>query len=113
MFPKLDKVASKAEALISKIDALLPSIPENDWSAIAYRWQRIDVGAFGGARGVLRPVVHPHVIRLDDVLLVKRLEPGPAGTLRVISDNPAYPRLERPLADVAVIGRVVWKGGRV
>jgi hypothetical protein len=54
-----------------------------------------------------------HVIRLDDVLLVKRLEPGPAGTLRVISDNPAYPRLERPLADVAVIGRVVWKGGRV
>jgi predicted AAA+ superfamily ATPase len=67
MFPKLDKVASKAEALISKIDALLPSIPENDWSAIAYRWQRIDVGAFGGARGVLRPVAHPHVIRLDDL----------------------------------------------
>jgi hypothetical protein len=45
----------------------LPSIPENDWSAIAYRWQRIDVGAFGGARGVLRPVAHPHVIRLDDL----------------------------------------------
>ena len=67
MFPKLDKVAGKAEALISKIDALLPSIPENDWSAIAYRWQRIDVGAFGGARGVLRPVAHPHVIRLDDL----------------------------------------------
>jgi hypothetical protein len=54
-----------------------------------------------------------HVVRLDDVLLVKRLEPGPAGTLRVISDNPAYPRIERPLAEVAVIGRVVWKGGRV
>jgi predicted AAA+ superfamily ATPase len=67
MFPKLDKVAGKAEALIEKIDALLPVIPENDWSAIAYRWQRIDVGAFGGARGVLRPVVHPHVIRLEDL----------------------------------------------
>jgi predicted AAA+ superfamily ATPase len=67
MFPKLDKVAAKAEALISKIDALLPVLPENDWSAVAYRWQRIDVGAFGGARGVLRPVVHPHVIRLDDL----------------------------------------------
>lgn len=54
-----------------------------------------------------------HVIRLDDVLLVKRLEPGSAGTLHVISDNPAYPRMERPRAEVAIIGRVVWKGGRV
>ncbi|MEI6641377.1 MAG: S24 family peptidase [Novosphingobium sp.] len=54
-----------------------------------------------------------HVIRLDDVLLVKRLEPGAAGTLRVISDNPAYPRMERRAEDVAVVGRVVWKGGRI
>lgn len=54
-----------------------------------------------------------HVIRLDDVLLVKRLEPGPGGTLRVISDNGAYPRTERPVEDVEVIGRVVWKGGRL
>jgi hypothetical protein len=54
-----------------------------------------------------------HVIRLDDVLLVKRLEPGAAGTIQIISDNPAYPRTQRPRADVAVLGRVVWKGGRV
>ena len=54
-----------------------------------------------------------HVIRVDDVLLVKRLEPGSAGAIQIISDNPAYPRLERPRADVAVLGRVVWKGGRV
>ena len=54
-----------------------------------------------------------HVIRLDDVLLVKRLEPGAAGMLRVISDNPAYPSLERAVRDVGVVGRVVWKGGRL
>lgn len=54
-----------------------------------------------------------HVIRLDDVLLVKRLETGPGGTLRVISDNAAYPRMERPVRDVEVVGRVVWKGGRL
>ncbi len=54
-----------------------------------------------------------HVIRLDDVLLVKRLEPGPVGMLRVISDNPAYARMERPVGDVSVLGRVVWKGGRI
>lgn len=54
-----------------------------------------------------------HVIRLDDVLLVKRLESGPGGTLRIISDNTAYPRMERPVQDVDVLGRVVWKGGRL
>lgn len=54
-----------------------------------------------------------HVIRLDDVLLVKRLEPGPGGTVRIISDNPAYPRLERPLHEMELVGRVVWKGGRL
>ncbi|WP_225204609.1 S24 family peptidase [Novosphingobium huizhouense] len=54
-----------------------------------------------------------HVIRLDDVLLVKRLESGPAGTIRVISDNPAYPRMERAVTEVEIVGRVVWKGGRL
>ena len=54
-----------------------------------------------------------HVIRLDDVLLVKRLEPGPAGQVTIISDNAAYGRSERSLAEVDVIGRVVWKGGRL
>ncbi|RQW45441.1 S24 family peptidase [Novosphingobium sp. LASN5T] len=54
-----------------------------------------------------------HVIRLDDMLLVKRLEPGPAGTMRVISDNPAYPASERAMGEVDVVGRVVWKGGRL
>lgn len=54
-----------------------------------------------------------HVIRLDDMLLVKRIEPGPAGALRVISDNPAYPASERAAGEVDVVGRVVWKGGRL
>ncbi|EGD58982.1 putative phage repressor [Novosphingobium nitrogenifigens DSM 19370] len=54
-----------------------------------------------------------HVVRIDEVLLVKRLETGPAGTIRVMSDNPAYPRIERAYEDVAIIGRVVWKGGRI
>jgi phage repressor protein C with HTH and peptisase S24 domain len=54
-----------------------------------------------------------HVIRMDDVLLVKRLEAGPAGMLHVISDNPVYARSERAVDEVSVIGRVVWKGGRL
>ncbi len=54
-----------------------------------------------------------HVVRIDGVLLVKRLEPAAAGLVRVISDNAAYGRSEYPLADVEILGRVVWKGGRI
>lgn len=64
------------------------------------------------ASGALRDGVH--VIRMDDVLMVKRLAKGPAGRLSVLSDNPAYP--DWPDVDgetVAVIGRVVWAGRRL
>ena len=55
-----------------------------------------------------------HVIRLDDVLMVKRLAKGPCGRLSVLSDNPNYP--DWPDVDgatVTVIGRVVWAGRRL
>lgn len=64
-------------------------------------------------RGEQRLRAGVHVIRLDDVLLVKRLGPGPSGAVEVISDNPAYGRSIRPREEVEVIGRVVWKGGRL
>jgi len=54
-----------------------------------------------------------HVIRLDDVLLVKRLEPAAPGRVTVISDNPAYGRSERAFEELEIVGRVVWKGGRL
>jgi phage repressor protein C with HTH and peptisase S24 domain len=54
-----------------------------------------------------------HVVRLDDVLLVKRVERAGSERLRVISDNPAYAAFERPVGDVEIVGRVVWKGGRL
>ena len=55
-----------------------------------------------------------HVIRMDDVLMVKRLARGPKGRMSVLSDNPAYP--DWPDVDgkaVTVIGRVVWTGRRL
>ncbi len=55
-----------------------------------------------------------HVIRMDDVLMVKRLARGPEGRLSVLSDNPAYP--DWPDVDgntVRVVGRVVWAGRRL
>ena len=54
-----------------------------------------------------------HVVRLDDVLLVKRIERLGAERLRLLSDNPAYAPVDRALGEVEVIGHVVWKGGKL
>lgn len=54
-----------------------------------------------------------HVVRTGDALLVKRLDTSRPGTIALVSDNPAYRTLELPSEDVQVIGRVVWKSGRL
>ena len=33
--------------------------------------------------------------------------------VRLISDNRAYPEIERAANEVEILGRVVWKGGRL
>jgi len=54
-----------------------------------------------------------HVVRLGDNLLVKRIETARPGVITLISDNPAYRPIECDPTELEVIGRVVWKGGRV
>lgn len=56
-----------------------------------------------------------YVLRVDDVLIVKRLAMHPAGRRFTIrSDNPAYPDWsDCDPATIEVIGRVVWAGRRV
>jgi len=54
-----------------------------------------------------------HVVRLGDALHVKLLQAEPPAGLRLISKNPAYETVEVAMADVDVVGRVVWKGGRL
>lgn len=57
-----------------------------------------------------------YVVRLDDKLLVKRLQLDMLGGLLVKSDNQAYDTLHVPadrLDDIAVIGRVVWTGRKL
>jgi phage repressor protein C with HTH and peptisase S24 domain/DNA-binding XRE family transcriptional regulator len=53
-----------------------------------------------------------YVIRLDDMLQVKRISMHPVKKLLTVkSDNPAYPSYDsiRP-DDVSIVGRVVWIG---
>ena len=51
-----------------------------------------------------------YVLRVDDVLIVKRIVINPAPPhLSIRSDNPAYPAWERvDLVAVDIIGRVIW-----
>ena len=54
-----------------------------------------------------------HVVRVDEALLVKRLESGRPGVVTLISDNPAYRPIELSPDALHVVGRVVWKAGRL
>jgi phage repressor protein C with HTH and peptisase S24 domain len=54
-----------------------------------------------------------HVVRLDDMLLVKRVASKGGGRFSLLSQNLAYPPIEVGAEDFTLIGRVVWKSGRV
>ena len=54
-----------------------------------------------------------HVVRLGEALHVKLLQAVPPDRLRLISKNDAYEPVDVAMADVDVVGRVVWKGGRL
>lgn len=54
-----------------------------------------------------------HVLRMGEVLHVKRVQAGPPGRVNLISANPAYEPVRVSLDDIDVIGRVVWKSGRI
>ena len=54
-----------------------------------------------------------HVVRLGDALLVKRLAAAGPGRAMLLSQNYAYPPLEVALDELEIVGRVVWKSGRL
>lgn len=54
-----------------------------------------------------------HVVRLGDTLMVKRVASAGQGRIALLSQNLAYPPVEVRAEEVEIIGRVVWKGGRI
>ena len=54
-----------------------------------------------------------HVVRLGDTLMVKRVASAGPGRVALLSQNLAYPPVEVASDEIEIIGRVVWKGGRV
>lgn len=56
-----------------------------------------------------------YVLRIDDTLIVKRIQCLPNNRLKIMSDNPIYQPYEVDLTtdNVQVIGKVVWQGRHV
>jgi len=54
-----------------------------------------------------------HVVRIGDALLVKRVQTGLPGQVVLESENPAYRPITLAPTEVEIVGRVVWKGGRL
>ncbi len=54
-----------------------------------------------------------HVVRVEDTLLVKRVAAQGGGRLLLISENHAYPPIEVFAPDIEIVGRVIWKSGRL
>ena len=58
-----------------------------------------------------------YVLRINENLLVKRLQLMPGGIVNVISANEAYPTFEIDLKhmedDISIIGRVEWFGRNI
>lgn len=54
-----------------------------------------------------------HVVRLDGTLMVKRVANAGAGRFSLLSQNLAYPPVGVKAGELEIVGRVVWKGGRV
>jgi hypothetical protein len=85
-------------------DSMLPTLADGD---------EILVDAEDGAARLRDGV---YVLRVGDVLLVKRLvrEPGAGGGFTVTSDNPAADPVDLGDPDaVAIVGRVLWAGRRL
>lgn len=54
-----------------------------------------------------------HVVRIGDALMVKRVDASLPDRLTLISDNRSYSPVEVASEDAVIIGRVVWKSGRL
>lgn len=54
-----------------------------------------------------------HVVRLDERLLVKRVASQGGGRYSLLSQNLAYPPIAVSGDEIEIIGRVVWKSGRL
>lgn len=91
---------SKLVLVTARGDSMEPTVCDGDILLVDLRQADIVDGAI-------------HVIRIDGHLLAKRLQLGMAGQIIVRSDNARYSPMETSRGALQVVGRVVWRGGRM
>lgn len=65
LLPELADLLARVEGILERVEAVLPPAPAPpDWHATAFRWRK------RGGRGCLHAVLHPHAIRLDDLVAI-------------------------------------------
>lgn len=87
--------ASAASMIRVEGDSMSPTLEDGDEILVDRDARRVE------ARGGI------FVLRLDGVLMVKRLRSA-VGGVEVLSDNPTYPARVVPMRAIEVIGRVAW-----
>jgi len=91
---------AKLALVTAKGDSMEPTVCDGDLLLVDMRQVEIVDGAI-------------HVIRSNDHILVKRLQMGMTGQVIVRSDNARYSPMESTRRALQVVGRVVWRGGRM
>lgn len=103
---RLELGASPQDLVLIRVsgDSMEPTLRAGDVILVDHRASRPD------REGI-------YILRMGDMLLVKRLQALPGGQVKVTSDNPAFDpwllNIQEIGADVAIIGRVVWSGRRL
>ena len=90
----------KLALVTAKGDSMEPTLIDGDMVLVDLRQTDIVDGAI-------------HVLRSDSGVLVKRLQLGLDNQVIVRSDNKIYSALETTRDKLNVVGRVVWRGGRM
>ncbi len=86
---------SKAVLMRVRGDSMHPTISDGDTVMIDTARKNITPGKI-------------FALRMEDTVMLKRLEPMPGGKVRIISDNPIYKEYEADSDSIHILGQVIW-----
>ena len=66
MATNIDRLLTRLDALLDRVEPWLPAPTTTDWEAIAWRWRK------QGQRGRLEAIRRPHQLRLEDLHCIER-----------------------------------------